>query len=385
MRGWVIALLAVTALAAKDDQRLELMRKSQDAFDRVEHRLTPQLTDASACVQAQAAMLAVALPAEQAQLHYRKGYCELAAAAITHTGFPEAAADLDLGGDKILAWLARLHTAAQPAESRLGPEPAAPQSIFTDLSVPEQREAALWQGYLCWKQGELDTAARRVSGLTETGWPAFIAGLRSFQQGLYRDAVAQFRQTVETWTAVQRNQNPTFYERLAPPIDIPAALTQLGGAQLVTGDTASAIASLNKAIQIGPTQAREYYLRARAREISGQTEASLADYSLASRTAFADSEDLASGEAHLYRGILFYRRRDFKRAEDEFSSALNLAIPPVLEPDAAAWRHLAAVAGGSCTASRDYLERSLPTVSPFFPKDEARAAVAQCSAGHGGV
>jgi len=51
-----------------------------------------------------------------------------------------------------------------------------------------------------------------------------------------------------------------------------------------------------------------------------------------------------------------------------------------MKSDAAAWRHLAAVASGSCSASREYLERSLAAVSPDFPKDDARSALAACRA-----
>jgi hypothetical protein len=58
---------------------------------------------------------------------------------------------------------------------------------------------------------------------------------------------------------------------------------------------------------------------------------------------------------------------------------LNFAIPDNLRSDAAAWRHLAAVAGGSCAAEREYLESSLAAVSPYFPKQEARAAAASCA------
>jgi tetratricopeptide (TPR) repeat protein len=121
------------------------------------------------------------------------------------------------------------------------------------------------------------------------------------------------------------------------------------------------------------------YLRALAKEKMGDAEGALTDYNLASRAAFAGAKDLASGEAHLYRGILFYRRKDFTQAEEEFSSALNLEVSGDLGKDAAAWRHLSAVAAGSCAASREHLERSLLSVSPYFPKDEARAAIASCA------
>jgi hypothetical protein len=133
-------------------------------------------------------------------------------------------------------------------------------------------------------------------------------------------------------------------------------------------------------VKADPSNARAIYLRGRARELAGQADAALADYNLASRTAFANATDLASGEAHLYRGILLLRRKDPARAEDEFSSALNFAIPAKMRADAEAWRHMAAVKSGSCTASRGLLEESLARVSPYFPKSEARAALAACSA-----
>src|SRR5207302_10704757 len=106
----------------------------------------------------------------------------------------------------------------------------------------------------------------------------------------------------------------------------------------------------------------------------------LIDYNLASRTAFANAKDLASGEAHLYRGILLYRRKDFARAEDEFASALNFEIPETLRADAQAWRHLAAVASGSCASAKEFLDRTLPGVSPYFPKNEARHLAVNCHA-----
>ena len=134
-------------------------------------------------------------------------------------------------------------------------------------------------------------------------------------------------------------------------------------------------------MKLAPGMARAYYLRGRARELSGQPDAALADYNLASRTAFAQANDLASGEAHLYRGILYYRRKDYARAETEFSSALNFNIQPGLRADASAWRYLAAVSGGACQASRESLARALATVSPFFPKQDAAGAMAACPVG----
>src|SRR5690348_13106772 len=65
-------------LLAADKEHLAMLANALAVFDRVDHMIAPPLADASACVQTQAAMLAVALPGEESELHYRKGYCELA-------------------------------------------------------------------------------------------------------------------------------------------------------------------------------------------------------------------------------------------------------------------------------------------------------------------
>jgi single-strand DNA-binding protein len=366
------ALLAAALFAApwfgKDDQRRALLRQAEDSFDRVAKAASAQLSDASACVQSQAAMMPVALPAELELLHFHKGFCQLAIAAITRNaaGFTDAAAELDQGNAKMLAWLARLQV-----------NPAAPVPQWSDEKAGFPRTERLWLGWIAWRSGDLDQAARRFAGQEETGWPAWAAGLQAFREARYREAAADYTQAVDAWTRARRDPTPALMARLAPPADLPQALTELGGAQLLSGDPAAAVSTLDTALEAGP-DARAFYYRARARELAGQTEASLADYNLAGRAAFASAQELSSGEAHLYRGILLYRRKDFIRAEDEFSSALNLDIPEALRPDASAWRHLSAVAAGFCAASREHLERSLAAVSPFFPKDEAKTLAAGC-------
>ncbi|MGA3017011.1 MAG: single-stranded DNA-binding protein [Bryobacteraceae bacterium] len=365
-----LALFAAVLLA-KDDQRLALLRQAQDSFNRVEKAASAQLADASACVQAQAAMMPVALPAELELLHFHKGFCQLAVAAITRNGagFTEAAAELDQGNAKTLAWLARL---------QVNPAAPPPQLPGDRANIGFPRTERLWLGWIAWRSGDLDQAARRFAGQDETGWPAWAAGLQAFREARYHEAAADYAQAVDAWTRARRDPSPALMTRLAPPADLPQALTDLGGAQLLSGDLAAAVSTLNTALEAGP-DARAFYYRARAHELAGQAEASLADYNLAGRAAFASAQELSTGEAHLYRGILLYRRKDFLRAEDEFTSALNLDIPEALRPDASAWRHLSAVAAGFCASSRESLARSLSAVSPFFPKDEARTLAAGCA------
>jgi tetratricopeptide (TPR) repeat protein len=129
-----------------------------------------------------------------------------------------------------------------------------------------------------------------------------------------------------------------------------------------------------------PANARALFLRGRAKDAAGQTDAAIADYNLAARNALAKAADQGSGEAHIYRGISLYRRKEYEPAEDEFTNALNFEIAPSVRADAVAWRRLSAVAAGSCDAGRRYLEESLPAVSPYFPSDEARKLLAACSA-----
>lgn len=367
--------MALTSRAA-DEQHATMLRDAQAAFDKVQDARSPVLADASACVQTQAAMLSVALPGEESDLHYRKGFCQLAVASITRSAaaFSDAASELDRAGANMLAWIARRAGKLDDQAGWKLPDNC-PHSCTPLIST-----ANLWLGWMALESGDLDAAGAKFIAQPETGWYSYTSGMRAFRAGRYAEAVSRYREALADWSAQQKALNPPLEARLSPPVDIPQLLTALGGAQILAGDPAGAVASLNRALESSPN-ARAYFLRARAKELGGQFDAAMADYNLASRAAFAVATGLASGEAHLYRGILFYRRKDYTRAEDEFTSALNFDIPLDLRPDAAAWRHLSAVASGFCGASREYLEQTLSTVSPYFPKEEAESAAAACRAG----
>jgi tetratricopeptide (TPR) repeat protein len=237
----------------------------------------------------------------------------------------------------------------------------------------------LWVGWTALRSGEFDVAASWFAGAAVTGWPTWVAGRRAFENRDYAEAAKHYSEALTIWRSRGQNTDgPPFFQALGPHPDMAVALSDLGGAQLLSGDLKSATATLDVAIKTGPGLARPWFLRARAHELAGEMDSALADYNMASRTAFAGAQDQASGEAHLYRGIAFYRRKDFGRAENEFASALNFEIPAPLRPDAVAWRQLAAVAGGSCANARDYLERSLASVSPYFPAAEARSMETGC-------
>jgi tetratricopeptide (TPR) repeat protein len=374
---WLWLLVLSPALFGADEHHLAMLRDAQVAFDKVELSAFPQLPDASACVQSQAAMLSVALPPEESDLHYRKGFCELVVGAVTHApdAYRDAASELERSGASMLAWIAR--RAGQISGPATWKKPDnCPKSCQTLMPA-----ASLWLGWQALGKGDLDGAAAQFGTFADSGWPSYVAGLKAFQSRHYSEAANQYQKALETWTAMQHGAHLSLTLRLAPPPNIQQLRTDLGGAQLLAGAPQAAVATLDLAIKAASPPARAFFLRARAKELAGQLEPALADYNLASRAAFADATDLASGEAHLYRGILLYRRKDYVRAEEEFASALNFEISAALRPDASAWRHLSAVASGSCGTSKQYLEQALPLVSPYFPKAEAQALAASCPAG----
>jgi Flp pilus assembly protein TadD len=345
----------------------------------------------------------VSLPEELSLLHFRKGWCALAAATLTgnQKQFADAVTEFDQAvaawplrmrkssknavpepvsdGLRVMTAIARLQTGTDPgpmlADVLRSPN-CSSNLISAEFCGQILKTGTLWLGWLALRDGRLDEAVRVLSSSSESGWSQWVQGRRRFDAGSYPEAVTGYADAIGIWRA--QWEQPTLLRALGPHPSVPVALTDLGGAQLLAGDLPGAIRTLDSAIKADDHQARAFFLRARAKELSGKGDAALTDYNLASRTAFASSQDLASGEAHLYRGILMYRRKDYERAEDEFSTALNFEITPALRADASAWRHLAVVANGGCTSARESLETAMTRVSPFFPKTEARSLTAAC-------
>ena len=412
MKAWILALCLATAALAADEQQLALSLKAQSDFDRVELAASPQLRETINCVQSQATLLAVATAEEAPLLHFRRGYCALAGATITHsaTEYAAAAAAFEKA---IETWPARAGAGKkitpEPVSSALSvlasisrlqrnPDSAALASAQASITAALQANLCpssvmpvtfcqnvlhtghLWLGWMALQRDDLSAAAREFAGGPGSGWLEWTDGRRSFQSGAYSAAVSEYRRAIDFWESHRNDEQLTVLQRVAPRPVMTDAYTDLGGAQLAAGDPANAIRGLNQAIKESASNARAYYLRARAREAAGQGDAALADYNLASRTAFANSENLNSGEAHLYRGIAMYRRKDYPDAEEEFSNALNFKVTPAVRADAMAWRHMAAAASGACDASRQLLEKSVAETSPYFPKDEARSVISSCTA-----
>lgn len=413
MKVCALALLATSILLASDHRQLALALKAQSDFERVESVSRPRIPDAGICMQSQAAALAVSLPEERSLLYYRKGYCAFAGAADTQDPrqFLAAVESFDKAVEawparprksakraspepvsaalRVFAGMARLHASTDVAVTAgAGREIAAAlesPSCNSNLMAPPfcaelLAAGAQWLGWIALRGNQLDEAARRFSLAPGSGWSDWVQGRRDFDAARYGAAAAQYAKAIDRWQRIWQGAGPTLPQALGPRPEYAVALADWGGVRLLAGDLPGAMLTLDAAIQAASASPYALFLRARAKELAGRKDAALADYNLASRTAFAAALDLASGEAHLYRGIALYRRRDFARAEEEFSSALNFEMTGALRPDARAWRHLAAVAGGSCGEARQSLNLALATVSPFFPRDEARSLAAACGA-----
>jgi tetratricopeptide (TPR) repeat protein len=395
----------------------ELAARAEADYERVALAVSPGLIEASACQQSQAALVSIAPLGQLPPIHYRKGYCALVAAALGSQASPEnerqgwddAASEFH---QAIESWpaahpvkrgqavppvpeilplaeaIARVHGAV--AESSAGDNGGAlaaaveHPSCGGGFTTPELCQAYVdvgreWLGWMALRSDDPAGAAREFSSPAAAGWNNWAEGLQAFGSARYKDAAAHFGQAIADWDRDRADSG--WFRRLRPQPDWTASLTEWGGARLLAGDYAGAIAALDRAAALSRENARAFYLRALARERSGHAEDALTDYNLASRAAFASARELASGEAHLYRGILLYRRKDYAGAEAEFSSALNFDVAPSMRADAVAWRHLAAVVQGGCQSSRQFLGQSLASVSPFFPRQEAQAAAAACSIG----
>jgi len=397
----IVLLFAASALYAGDPA---LDMRARADFDRVESASTPLLSDAMACVQSQAAVLPVTMPGELPRIHYRKAYCTLLEGVLKQDAGEERQAAREF--DKAIeAWPERTQGPAPPglrvlsaiAELIAGPEPADLSRLDSRLGASADVSACgsgvmslsacktifetglLWKGWIAERQNRLAEAARIFQEFPDTGWPSWVGGRQAMQGHRYSEAVPLFEKAVNAWNVPGEYRHSIAPAPLLPTPDVTEALAQLGQAQFLSGQYAAAIASFEACLRRQPRNDWAIFLRGRARDALGQKKAALEGYDLASRMALAGADaSIASGDAHFYRGVWFFRRGEIGRAEEEFATALSAGPSPPLKADVLAWWRMAAVAGGACQSSTVLLENSLASVSDFFPKNEARDLIGTC-------
>ncbi len=402
MRLLVLGLLLLPLSA--DDRKLPLEMAARADFERVVTESAPNLASSTTCLESQAMLLSVATPEETPIIVFQKAYCALARAIVTNDrpalshaaeSFDDAIADSQASASKqkspvtvsstwrVLAAVARL-VAGAPLDSQEQSLTGAVDAsdCQTNVAGAEFCRAvhelgSAWLGRMALEKGNRSEAARRFAVANSAAWTKWVAGAEAFRLANYSEAASDDAYAVQAWRRVQ--QDPML-QRLYPRPESSAMLTEWAGAELASGNDAGALPILEDALKADPSNPRALFLRGLTKERSGRGDP-LEDYDRAGRAAFAkEGSDAGIAEAHFYRGVLLYRRKEFVRAENEFSSALNADEATPWHADARAWRGLAAVAGGSCGASREYLQRSLSSVSPYFPKQEALAAFAACPA-----
>lgn len=414
MRIFFLAVLAALPLHAADERKLALESAAQADYARVAITSTPDVALATNCVQSQAMLAAIATPEEMSLVVFRQGYCELARASATENRaafeaaaeiFNNAIADAQAVSTKqklpesvpatwrVLAAVARLNggsvkgaagqspeislSAAMDAASANGASGRQSDAAAIEFCHTVQQVGSAWLGWIALGRGDFPGAARRFRLADTPPWDAWIEGVSAFRRGDYGAAAADYGRAIGMWRDARLE---TLAQRLCPHPDISEALTDWGGAQLAAGYAAAALANLNAAVKANSGNARAYYLLGEAHRRLGRDADAAEDFDVAGRAALAQTGEAGAAEAHFYRGIVFYLRKEFVRAEDEFSSALNGGRGASWMPDARAWRYLAAVSGGACGPSREYLERALASVSAYFPKAQAVRTAASCPA-----
>jgi tetratricopeptide (TPR) repeat protein len=247
--------------------------------------------------------------------------------------------------------------------------------VSPQLCHSVQQLGSAWLGWIALANGDRPAASRWFENSDAPEWKAWALGRQAYEARNYRQAAIEYGRAIGLWRAALPS---SLNEQLNPRPEMSQVLADWGGVQLASGDAAAALTNLDASIKADKGNARAYYLRGLAEQRSGRADAATQDFDLASRAALAETGADSAARAHFYRGIVFYRRKEFQRAEDEFASSMNSDVPGDWRADARAWRLLAAVAGGSCGASRQNLSRAEGSASPYFPKQQADSAMAAC-------
>jgi tetratricopeptide (TPR) repeat protein len=394
------ALAAATAPAA---QNPGFAQKAQADFERVDGAPVPAIQDALACSQSHQALLATSLADQRYLAHYRKGYCELFAATLLHdqaqyrsaaSEFAQSIADwparlraISPQGIRILAAMAKIEGgqaadspgAAADLEQAIGAGECPRTPVMNDAFCHSLVDTGrTWLAWMHWRKGQIAEAARWARMLPESPWGLWMAGEDARRQQKNSEALGWFEKALQAWQAADASPNPDVVTLLGPKPDLARQSLLLGQTLLGLERWPQALAQFDAVLKADRNNSLALYLRAQAKEKLGQTQGALADYASAAAMAIANGDtSWSSSEAYFRRGLLFYRSKDFSRAQSEFSTAQTGTPSAVNANSLTAWRVMAEVAGGSCETA-DGLAAAAAAAADDFPKPEAASLVAAC-------
>ncbi len=401
----LIASLILCAAAFSQIRPSPVVSKADADFDKVDASPIPKIQDTMSCVQSNAAAAAGVRIEEQYLFQYRKGYCELFGAILTGNvdGFHAAATDF---GEAVAAWPKKTLTEPPAALSALIVIAKLEQGRAADSSpdLPRELEAAIanpncpatplmspafcaeivstakvWLGWLALRKSDFAKAAASFGSVPGNPWSLWIAARNAQQEKKLAEATDLYEKLLEEWSARQKSSNPDVPTLLGPKPEPVAINYQLGVMDYERERFDSSIARLDAVIKVTPQNSYAIFLRARSKDRLQQLNPALDDYLLAAQTAKMNGDtNWNVGQAHYFRGLVFYRLKDFARAESEFSNALASPLSEIPASDVTAWRAMAAVSGGGCKTSTDALESTAQSTTDQFPKAEAAALVINC-------
>ncbi len=372
----------------------------------------PEMDETTACVESNAAALALVKADERFLIYYRKGYCELFGALSTEAsrGFQAAAQDFT---ETIANWpkkagatpprgLRGLIAIAHIEQGRMadsypdierdlsqvvnnpGCSPTPLMAVSFCNAVVDT--ARTWLGWLSYIKNDFPKAAFLLEPLLQrsppTPWATWIAGrMAQRTKDQAAQAAALYEQTLERWSAAEKSRNPDVVTMLGPKLDTSSVHYHLGLADYSRQLYDAAVKQFDACLKESPKNSYAIFLRGRAKEALKLDGAAVEDYAQAAQMAHENNDaGWNVGQAHYYRGVLLFRSKDFLRAESEFSNALKSRLGDIPPQDAAAWKALAAVSGSGCRLSVDQLEAAANAATSNFPKASAAGVIFDCRA-----
>jgi tetratricopeptide (TPR) repeat protein len=405
----MVALLAAGCIPGLA-QPQSLRDKAKADFDKVDALPIPDSASTDACVQSNAAALPVTRAEERYQVYYRKGYCELFSALLSGASisfqaaasdfseaivdWPKKAATPPPGGLRALVWIAHLEQGRQ-ADSYpdVGRElgalvaptgatsgcPATP-IMATGFCAALIDTARTWLGWLAYGKNDFAEAVRVLDQVSSavSPWATWVRGRLAQQENHAAEAIALYEKALVSWTAAAESKNPDVVTLLGPKLDTASVHYQLGVADFSLQKYDLAITHFDASLKMRPNNSYAIFLRARSKDALHLAVPAMNDYALAIQTARIENDSSwNAAQAHYYRGLLLYQAKDYPGAEGEFSQAMSGRMGDTGKPDVAAWKIMAAVAGGACQ-SIEQLETAAAAASNQFPKAAADSMIFDC-------